>query len=83
MSKKFQQRRRVNKDIRKFFSPSNTDCFGEKSVDTALTHFLNDLVAALDQKLFLTGVFIDMMNAFDYVDNRLLLSCYSMRGLIS
>lgn len=61
-----------------------TQCFvEEKSVVTALAHFLIGLVAVLYQKIFVIDLFIGMSSPFNCVDHHLPpknLSRYSSNG---
>ena len=49
----------------------------------ALLHMIYDITEGLDNKLFCIGIFINLSNAFDTVDHKLLirkLSHYRIRG---
>ena len=41
-------------------------------------HIMNDLNEELDNKLFCIGIFIDLSNAFDTVDHKLLIRKLSL-----
>lgn len=56
----------------------------EKSIDTALSEFVNGIVSALDKSQIALGLFIDFSKAFDCVDHAILLTKlerYGIRGV--
>ena len=58
------------------------------STDVALLHMnmINDITEGVDNKLFCIGIFIDLLKAFDTVDQKLLirkLNHYGIRGTAS
>lgn len=44
------------------------------STETAVLHFVNNIYKALEQKLYVAGVFIDLSKAFDSLNHNILLS---------
>ena len=57
----------------------------QKSIDSALSEFVNDIVSTLDKSEIAMGLFVDFSKAFDCVDHSLLLAKlekYGVRGIV-
>ena len=46
-----------------------------------LLHMINDITEGLDNKLFCIGIFIDLSNAFDTIDHKLLIRKLNHYGI--
>jgi retron-type reverse transcriptase len=57
----------------------------KKSTDTATQTFTEDIQKALDNKLLVKGIFLDLTKAFDIINHKLLLAkleLYGLRGIL-
>ncbi len=52
-----------------------------RSTDTAIFSFLNDILVALNQKEIPVGLFLDLSKAFDIIDHHILLTKLEMLGI--
>jgi hypothetical protein len=57
----------------------------KKSTNTAIQNFIEDIQNALDNKLLVMGIFLDLTKASDVINHKLLLAkleLYALRGKI-
>jgi hypothetical protein len=54
----------------------------KKSTNTATQTFIEDIQKALDNKLLVMGIFLDLTKAFDVINHKLLRTKLELHGLI-